>query len=107
MYKADCEMDADLFYKIVTEELLPDIREKMIDFDLVYVQIDGARPHVRRWDDLQEAGAERRQIGTTSLLAMLPSARCTRRSDAESDPVSAVSGLYLRRSCYPMILRQT
>jgi len=56
-------MDADLCYKMVTEELLPDIREKMIDFDLVYVQMDGARPHVRRWDDLQKAGAERRQIG--------------------------------------------
>ena len=56
-------MDADLFYKMVTEELLPDIREKMIDFVLVYVQIDGARPNVRQWDDLQEAGAERRQIG--------------------------------------------
>ena len=52
-----------LFYKMVTEEVLPDIREKMIDFDLAYVQMDGARPHVRRWDDLQEAGAERRQIG--------------------------------------------
>ena len=46
MYKVDCEMNADLFYKIVTEELLPDIREKMVDFDLVYVQMDGARPDV-------------------------------------------------------------
>ena len=45
--KVDCEMDADLFYKTVTEELLPDIREKMIDFDVVYVQMDGALPHVR------------------------------------------------------------
>ena len=48
VYTVDCEMDADLFYKIVTEELLPDIREKMVDFDFVYVQMDGARPHVRR-----------------------------------------------------------
>ena len=63
VYKVDCEMNADLFYKIVTEELLPDIHEKMVDFDLVYVQMDEVRLHVRRWDDLQEAGAERRQIG--------------------------------------------
>ena len=35
--------------------VLPDIREKMIDFDLVYVEMDGVRPRVRQWD-------ERRQI---------------------------------------------
>ena len=52
VYKVDCEIYADLFYKMVTDELLPDIREKMIDFDLVYVQMDRARPYVRRWDDL-------------------------------------------------------
>jgi len=62
VYKEDCEMDGDLFYEIVTEQLLPDILEKMIDFDLVLVQLDGASPHIRRWRDLQDAGAERRQI---------------------------------------------
>jgi len=61
-------MDADLFYKTVTEELLPDIREKMIDFILFYVQMDGACPHVRRWDDLQEAGAERRHAARKFLF---------------------------------------
>lgn len=62
VYKEDCEMDGDLFHEIVTEKLLPDIHEKMIDFDVVYVQLDGARPHVSRWQHLQHAGAERRQI---------------------------------------------
>ena len=47
VYKVDCEMDADLFYKMLTEELLPDIREKMIDFDSVNVQMDRAPLNVR------------------------------------------------------------
>lgn len=59
VYKEDCEMDGDLFYEIVTEKLLPDILEKMIDFDVVFVQMDGARPHVSQ---MQDAGAERRQF---------------------------------------------
>tara|TARA_Y100001954_G_C15633270_1_gene513823 strand:+ start:534 stop:671 length:138 start_codon:yes stop_codon:yes gene_type:complete len=45
-------MDADVFYETVAEELLPNIREKMVDFDVFYVQIDRARPRVRRWNDL-------------------------------------------------------
>ncbi len=52
VYKVDCEMDADVFYETVAEELLPNIREKMVDFDVFYVQIDRARPRVRRWNDL-------------------------------------------------------
>ena len=63
VYKIDCDMNGDMFYRIVTEELLPNIREKMIDFDVVYVQMDGVPPHIRRLKDLHEAGAERRQIG--------------------------------------------
>ena len=46
MYDEDCEVDGDMFYEIVTKRLIPDIYEKMADFDVVFVQMDNVRPHV-------------------------------------------------------------
>jgi len=53
VYDEDCEVDGDMFYEIVTKQPLPDIYEKMADFDVVFVQMDGARPHVKRQPDLE------------------------------------------------------
>ena len=55
MYDDDCEVDGDMFDEIVTKQLFPDIYEKMADFDVVFVQMDGARPHVKRKADLELA----------------------------------------------------
>ena len=62
VYDDDCEVDGDMFYEIVTTQLFPDIYEKMADFDVVFVQMDNARPHVKRILDLKVAGKRRKRI---------------------------------------------
>ena len=62
VYDEDCEVDGDMFYEIVTKQLFPDIYEKMADFDVVFVQMDNARPHVKRKADLEVAGNRRKRI---------------------------------------------
>jgi transposase len=62
VYDDDCEVDGDMFYEIVTKQLFPDIYGKMADFDVVFVQMDGARPHVKRQPDLELAGKKRKRI---------------------------------------------
>ena len=42
MHDDDCEVDGDMFYEIVTTQLIPDIYDKMADFDVVFVQMDNA-----------------------------------------------------------------
>ena len=59
VYDEDCEVDGDMFYEIVTTQLIPDIYDKMADFDVVFVQMDGARPHVKRKADLERFGKKR------------------------------------------------
>ena len=59
MYDEDCEVDGDMFYEIVTTQLIPDINDKMADFDVVFVQMDNARPHVKRIADLERFGKKR------------------------------------------------
>jgi len=61
-YDEDCEVDGDMFYSIVTKQLIPNIYDKMADFDVVFVQMDGARPHVKCKDALNAAGARRKRI---------------------------------------------
>ena len=51
-----------MFYEIVTKQLFPDIYEKMADFDVVFVQMDNARPHVKRKTHLEVAGKRRKRI---------------------------------------------
>jgi len=51
-----------MFYEIVTKQLFPDIYEKMADFDVVFVQMDNARPHVKRKAHLEVAGKRRKRI---------------------------------------------
>ena len=51
-----------MFYEIVTKQLFPDIYEKMADFDVVFVQMDNARPHVKRIADLERIGKTRKRI---------------------------------------------
>ena len=41
VYDDDCEVD--MFYEIVMKQLFPDIYEKMVDFDVVFVQMDNLR----------------------------------------------------------------
>ena len=55
----DCEVDGDMFYEIVTTQLIPDIYDKMADFDVVFVQMDNARPHVKRIADFERFGKKR------------------------------------------------
>ena len=51
-----------MFYEIVTKQLFPDIYEKMTDVDVVFVQMDNARPHVKRKTHLEVAGKRRKRI---------------------------------------------
>jgi len=62
VYDEDCEVDGDMFYEIVTKQLIPDIYAKMADFDVVFVQMDNARPHVKRIADLERIGKKRKRI---------------------------------------------
>ena len=62
VYDEDCEVDGDMFYEIVTKQLIPDIYDKMADFDVVFVQMDNARPHVKRIADLERIGKTRKRI---------------------------------------------
>ena len=62
VYDDYCEVDGDMFYQIVTTQLFPDIYEKMADFDVDFVQMDNARPHVKRILDLKVAGKRRKRI---------------------------------------------
>jgi len=50
-----------MFYEIVTKRLIPDIYEKMADFDVVFVQMDNVRPHVKRIADLELFGKKRKR----------------------------------------------
>jgi len=61
-YDEDCEVDGDMFYSIVTKQLIPNVYDKMADFDVVFVQMDGARPHVKCKDALNAAGARRKRV---------------------------------------------
>ena len=51
-----------MFRRMVQTQLTPDIQRKLLRCDRVYVQMDGARAHVKFWEDLKELGARRRQI---------------------------------------------
>ena len=62
VYVEDCDVDAELFCELVIEKLIPDIYTKMADFDIVFVQMDGARPHVACMDDLNAAGKKRKRV---------------------------------------------
>ena len=62
VYDDDCEVDVDMFYEIVTKQLFLDIYEKMADFDVVFVQMDGVRPHVKHEADLELAGKKPKRI---------------------------------------------
>ena len=43
-------------------QLIPDIYDKMADFGVVFVQMDNARPHVKRIADLERFGKKRKRI---------------------------------------------
>ena len=68
VYDEDCEVDGDMFYEIVTKQLIPDIYAKMADFDVVFVQMDNARPHVKRIADLERIGKTRKRINGKQML---------------------------------------
>ena len=61
-YEVDCEVNGEMFRRMVQTKLIPDIQRKLLGYDCVYVQMDGARAHVKFWDELNELGARRRQI---------------------------------------------
>ena len=51
-----------MFRRMVQTKLIPDIQSKLLGYDCVCVQMDGARAHVKLWEDLVKFGAMRRQI---------------------------------------------
>ena len=61
-YEVDCEVNGEMFRRMVQTKLIPDIQRKLLGYDCVYVQMDGARAHVKFWQDLVKFGAMRRQI---------------------------------------------
>jgi len=61
-YEVDCEVNGEMFRRMVQTKLISDIKRKLLGYDCVYVQMDGARAHVKFWEDLVELGARRRQI---------------------------------------------
>jgi hypothetical protein len=61
-YEVDCEVNGEMFRRMVETRLIPDIQCKLLGYDCVYVQLDGARAHVKVLKDLNEFGARRRQI---------------------------------------------
>ena len=61
-YEVDCEVNGEMFRSMVQTKLIPDIQRKLLGYDCVYVQMDGARAHVKFWEDLVKLGAGRRQI---------------------------------------------
>ena len=61
-YEVDCEVKGEMFRRMVQTKLISDIKRKLLGYDCVYVQMDGARAHVKFWEDLVELGARRRQI---------------------------------------------
>ena len=62
VYDEDCDIDGDMFYETFTKQLIPDIYDKMADFDVVLVQMDSARPHVKCMAALDAAGKKRKRI---------------------------------------------
>ena len=61
-YEVDCEVNGEMFRRMVETRLIPDIQCKLLGYDCVYVQLDGARAHVKVLKDLNKFGARRRQI---------------------------------------------
>ena len=47
---------------MIETQLIPDIRRKLLGYDCVYVQMDGAKAHVKAWDKIEELGATRVQM---------------------------------------------
>ena len=47
---------------MIKTQLIPDIREKLLGYDCVYVQMDGAKAHVKAWDEIEELAATRIQM---------------------------------------------
>ena len=61
-YEVDCEVNGDMFAHMIKTRLIPDIRRKLLGYDCVYVQMDGAKAHVKAWDKIEELGATRVQM---------------------------------------------
>ena len=61
-YEVDCEVNGERFAHMIKTQLIPDIREKLLGYDCVYVQMDGAKAHVKAWDDIEELAATRIQM---------------------------------------------
>jgi len=63
-------VNGEMFRRTVQTKLIPDIQRKLLGYDCVYVQMDGARAHVKFCDELNELGARRRQIDGQKTLVI-------------------------------------
>tara|TARA_Y100001954_G_scaffold24330_2_gene22161 strand:- start:26 stop:355 length:330 start_codon:yes stop_codon:yes gene_type:complete len=55
-------VNGERFAHMIKTQLIPDIREKLLGYDCVYVQMDGAKVHVKAWDEIEELAATRIQM---------------------------------------------
>ena len=62
LYEVDCEVNGARFAHMIQNNLIPDIQRKLLGYDCVYVQMDGARAHVKAWDEIKKLGAKRIQM---------------------------------------------
>ena len=60
-----------MFYEIVTKQLIPDIYDKMADFDVVFT-MDNTRPHVKRIADLERIETNASEICVTTANSPTP-----------------------------------
>jgi hypothetical protein len=61
-YEVDCEVNGSRFVHMIQNHLIPDIQRKLLGFDCVYVQMDGAKAHVKAWDEIEKLAATRIQM---------------------------------------------
>ena len=56
------EVKGERFAHMIKQQLIPDIQRKLLGYDCVYVQMDGAKAHVKAWDEIEELAATRIQM---------------------------------------------
>ena len=61
-YKVDCEVNGPRFVHMIQHQLIPDIQRTILGYDSVYVQMDGAKAHVKGWDEIEKLCERRSQL---------------------------------------------
>ena len=56
------EVNGSRFVHMIRNHLIPDIQRKLLGYDCVYVQMDGAKAHIKAWDEIEKLAATRIQM---------------------------------------------